>query len=422
MIPKRFLLVTGTFSLAVLLYVDRVCISTAKGPITSELGLTDQQFGWVLSAFALGYALFQTPGGALADRFGPRRVITGIVALWSLCTGLTALAWNWGSLMTVRFLFGAGEAGAYPAMARAVFSWIPLKERGLATGVNFAGGRLGAAFAMPLVAAAVERFGWKTTFVSLMWIGFVWSALWYWRFRDDPAMQPKLSTEEREYILGHRQPVTPGATKLPLRTMLSSRNMWVAMGQYFASNFTFFFCLSWLFPYLKTTYNLGVVEAGWYSSAPFVAGAIGNIFAGGLVDWIFRRGDWARSRQIPAIIGFALAGLGLALSLRMDTAAGAVLWLSVAIFGADMTLAPSWAFCTDIGGKHSGAVSGTMNMAGNLGSFVTSLAFPYLLAWTGTNTVFFYVAAGLNVLVIFLWFFAQPQTPLLTAIDPNHRS
>lgn len=266
------------------------------------------------------------------------------------------------------------------------------------------------------VAAVIEWLGWKQSFVMLMLIGFVWAAAWYLWFRDDPATHPRISAAEREYIRTFRQPDTSGTAKLPFSVMLRSGNMWLAMSQYFCSNFTFFFCLSWLFPYLKKTYNLSSVEAGWYSSAPFVAGALGNIVAGAMVDGIYRCGRWKLSRQMPAMVGFALAAVGLVISLRMNTAAGAVLWLSLAIFGADMTLAPSWALCTDIGRKDSGAVSGTMNMAGNIGSFVTSLAFPYLLIWTGGPSVFFYVAAILNILAIVLWIFVQPEKALKSKI------
>jgi len=196
--------------------------------------------------------------------------------------------------------------------------------------------------------------------------------------------------------------------------MMASRNMWLAMTQYFCSNFTFFFCLTWLFPYLKKTYELSTIEAGWYSAAPFFAGAVGNIISGALIDWIYRMGKWKVSRKVPAMIGFAFAAIGVLVSMRMNSAGLAVFWFSIAIFGADMTLAPSWAFCTDIGRDHAGAVSGTMNMAGNIGSFVTSLAFPYLLAWTGTPTVFFYLAAGLNILAIVLWTAVKPDQPLKT--------
>jgi ACS family glucarate transporter-like MFS transporter len=179
--------------------------------------------------------------------------------------------------------------------------------------------------------------------------------------------------------------------------------MWSAIVQYFCSNFTIFFALTWLFPHLKDKYQLDTMEAGWYAIAPLIAGALGNWVAGALVDSIYRGGRWNHSRKMPAIIGFSLAALGMIGSVYMNTPLGSVLMLSVAIFGADMTLPPSWALCVDIGKKNSGAVSGTMNMAGNLGSFLTALAFPYLTAWTGSVNYFFFTSAALNILAIFFW-------------------
>jgi len=411
MIPSRALLVGATFLLAVLLYVDRICISTAKDGITVDLGLTDKQFGWVLSAFALGYALFQTPSGWLADRFGPRRVLTFVVALWSLFTGLTGWVIGYVSMLVVRFLFGAGEAGGFPCMARAIYSWVPMKERGQVTGINFSGGRIGGALALVLIPWMIQAMGWRNMFHVLMLVGGVWAVAWYAWFRDDPASHPRISPDELNYILTHRQEGRP-ESRLSARMLLRSSNMWLAMAQYFCSNFTFFFMLSWLFPYLKKTYNLDPVTAGWYSASTFIAGACGNVVAGRVIDLIYRSGKWRLSRQLPAIIGFALAAVGVVIGAQMDTVGLAVFWLSVAVFGADMTLAPSWAFCTDIGRQHSGAVSGTMNMAGNLGSFVTTLAFPYLLDWTRTHVTFFYIAAGLNVMAAVLWLGVKPEQPL----------
>jgi MFS transporter, ACS family, glucarate transporter len=188
------------------------------------------------------------------------------------------------------------------------------------------------------------------------------------------------------------------------------------MVQYFASNFTFFFCLSWMFPYLKKTYSLDPVTAGVYAAVPFLFGALGNVVAGWLVDRIYRQGHWTRSRQIPAAVGFLLAGVGMLAGAFANTIDLTVACLAVAVLGADMTLAPSWAVCVDIGKRYAGTVSGTMNMAGNLGSFVTSLAFAYLLKWTGTHVVFFYVAAGLNMLAIMLWWFIRPEQPLVKEI------
>ncbi len=409
-IPTRVMLVFGTFFLSLLLYIDRACISAAKIPISDSLGFSDKQMGWVLSAFALGYALFQTPSGMLADRLGPRKILTTIVILWSVFTALTAAAWNYASMLVVRFLFGASEAGAFPGISRAVYSWYPLKERGLVTGINFSGSRLGAAFALPLVAWLIHATGWRTTFVILGIIGILWAVFWFLWFRNTPEEHKGISEEEKNYIMNNRQQ-TDITEKAGIRmdTMLKSGNMWLAMLQYFASNFTFFFTLTWLFPHLQTKYSLEIVEAGFYASAPLIGGALGNWFSGWLVDVIYKKGNWKMSRRIPAMAGFVLVIIGLLGSLHMETVTGAVLFLTLAIFGADMTLSPSWSFCVDIGRRNSGAVSGTMNMAGNLGSFITALAFPYLQAWTGSEEPFFYTGAALAFIAIVSWGFMHPN-------------
>ncbi len=415
MIPTRHLLVFETFLLAVLLYVDRVCISTAKEPITRDLKLSDTEFGWAVSAFALGYALCQTPTGMLADRYGPRLVLAAVVIVWSVFTGLTGTVTGLAALLVVRFLFGAGEAGAFPGMARAIYAWIPMRERGIAQGINFSGGRLGAAFALPVVAGMVEALGWRQTFVVLMLVGFGWAAAWFVWFRDDPADHPGIREEERKLILTMRQQAgAPAAAAQPLSaaTLLHSAILWLLMLQYFCSNFTFYFCLTWLFPYLKEKYHLDAVTAGWYAAAPMMGGALGHFCSGWLVDRSYRSGRWRLSRQVPAMLGFALAAGGLLVSVFMDPIGDKVLWLTVAIFGADMTISPSWAACVDVGRRHAGAVSGTMNMAGNLGSFVTGLAFPYLLAWTGNVSVFFFTAAALNLLAVGAWLAIHPDRAL----------
>ena len=414
-VPRRYLLVVGTFGLSVLLYVDRICISTAKEPIARDLSLSEREMGWVLSVFALGYAFCQMPSGWLADRLGPRRVLSAIVVFWSVFTGLTAAAANYVTLLVVRLLFGAGEAGAFPGIARASYSWIPMHERGLVQGINFSGGRLGAAFALPGVAAMIDSLGWRASFVVLMVVGFGWAAFWFWWFRDDPAEKPGIDPEELGYILANRQSQDTGgenAGHLNLESIVFSRNLWLVSLQYFSSNFTFFFCLTWLFPHLQKTFDLGRVEAGFYSAAPLIAGAAGNWYSGWLVDRIYSNGNWVLSRRAPAMLGFALAACGVFGSIEAESALASISWFSLAIFGADMTLSPSWSVCIDVGRRHAGVVSGTMNMAGNLGSFVTALAFPYLAVWTGSNEPFFYTAAALNLAAIVVWLFVDPRQPL----------
>ncbi len=407
-------MVGGTFILAMIVLFDRILISVAKDPIASDLSLNDKQMGWVLSIFALGYALFQTPSGFLADKFGARRVLTAVVSLWSFFTALSGAVWNFGSLIIVRFLFGLGEAGAFPGMARAIFKWIPVKERGIVNGINFSGGRIGAAIALPLVAGLIEFTSWRMSFVILGIIGIVWAVIWHFWFRDSPSEHPGISEKELRFIEENVQQATAasGNEQISFGKMFKSKTMWLLMGQYFSSNFTFFFCLTWLFPHLKATYNLESIEAGFYASAPLIFGALGNWVSGWMVDFIYRKKRWELSRKLPAIIGFSLATIGIIASIYMKEVTGAVIFISIAVFGADMTLSPSWSACVDIGKEHSGTVSGTMNMAGNLGSFFTALAFPYLMSITASATPFFYVAGVLNLIAIVMWLAIKPQKAL----------
>ncbi len=410
--PVRYRMVFGTFILAMIVLFDRILISVAKDPVASDLGLSDKQMGWVLSIFALGYALFQTPSGYLADKFGARKVLTAVVSLWSIFTALTGAVYNFIALIIVRFLFGVGEAGAFPSMARAVFNWIPVKERGLVHGINFSGGRIGAAIALPIVAWLIDFTSWRMSFVILGAIGVLWALIWYWWYRDLPENHISVGENELKIIKENTQNKNTDKQPLSFKKLFKSKAMWLMMGQYFSSNFTFFFCLTWLFPHLKAKYNLDMVEAGFYSSAPLLFGALGNWVSGWLVDTIYKKGKWNLSRKLPAIIGFSLAAIGIIASIYMKEVTGAVIFISLAVFGADMTLSPSWSACLDIGKEHSGTVSGTMNMAGNLGSFFTALAFPYMIAFTGSNTPFFFLAAVLNLLAIPMWLAIKPKEPL----------
>ena len=407
------MLVFFTFMHTLNLLIDRAVISAAKDSIIADLGLTLNQWGWIMAIFTLGYSLLQTPTGYFTDSKGPRFVLTFIVIFWSCLTTLTGFMKTFWSMLIVRFLFGAGEAGTFPALSKVVFKWYPLKERGLVQGINFSGGRIGAAFALPFVAYLIDLIGWRYSFVFFGVTGILLAVAWYLFFRDSPEEFKYIGDEEKKYILETRQEPSKTKTKLPFGVIMKSKSMWLAMGQYVASNFTFYFTISWMYPYLKERFALGGVEAGLYSSIPLLCGAAGNWFSGWLVDRMYSPDNMTRSRRIPAIIGFVLAAIGILLMMVSDTPQIAIIFLSIAIFGADMTLSPSWSFCIDIGKEHAGAVSGTMNMAGNLGAFVTIIAFPYLLNWTGSHTVFFYVCAALSVFAIIAWSFMRSDKPIL---------
>jgi ACS family glucarate transporter-like MFS transporter len=395
----------GTFLLTMLLYVDRVVISAAKGLISGELQLSDTQFGWVISAFALGYALFQVPAGQLSDRFGPRKTLAGIVILWSMFTALTGAAWGFLSLLVFRFAFGGAEAGAMPACAKAVYNWLPTSERGIAQGINLSGTRVGAALALPGLAWMLSSFGWRQTFLIMGAAGLLWVGAWYALFRDRPEDHWAISEAEARKIVAGRTLPTTQAEPTKHDPGSHQGGLWLVVTQYFASCFTFFFALSWLFPYLQTTFGLTTVETGFMTAIPLAAGAAGNWLGGVGSDFAVRRTGRAASLRHVAIVGFALAAIGLVGCLNAETVIVAVVFLSITVFGADMTLPPSWAFCIDVGGERAGTVTGQMNMVGAFGAFATGLAFPYLYSAFSSATPFFLTAVALNLGGAMLWAF-----------------
>jgi ACS family glucarate transporter-like MFS transporter len=415
--PKRFLLIAGMVLLSMILYIDRSVISTVKSEFKEDLDFSDTQIGLVFSIFAFAYALGQAPGGWMADRFGSRKTLTLVILLWSVFTSLTGVVRGFVAMLGVRFLFGLGEAGAYPAMARGIFSWLPKSERGIAHGLNFSGGRIGAAISFPLAVWLQSFIPWQHMFWYLGGIGIVFAVIWFLWFRDSPEQHPGMSAEELKLIKdGQDDDGEQRTAGLSFGAMFTDPNMLLLMGQYICSNFTFFFMLSWSFSYLRETYSLSPETAALYNGIALFCGAIGNWVAGYTIDAIYRTGNWTLSRRVPAIIGFVLAAVGMAASVHMGSPIAAVACIALAMFGADMTLSPSWSIANDIGRENSGVVSGTMNMAGNLGgSCMMPIVFPILNGWAGSATPFFYLAAGMNVAAIFMWCLIHPNRPIETA-------
>lgn len=384
---KSALLIAALFVLSLITYIDRAAISSAKGPMAAELGLSDQAMGAVFSAFALGYALAQVPCGWLADRFGPRLALASVVTVWSAFTALTGAMQRFTTLLVVRFLFGIAEAGAFPGAARAFYNWLPSTRHGLANGIIFSGSRLGAALAFPAMAWLLDYAGWRAAFYLLAIPGLAWAGGWYLWFRDYPAAQPPVRPSD---------PIPPWQALVP------------AMVQYIASNFTNFINLSWMHPYLKEHYQLSQSQAAAYAMIPLLVGGTSQWVAGGVTDALYRSRYRRWSRRAPAAFGFLLAAAGLLLVASRATPAAAVACFAVATFGAELTISPSWAYCMDIGGNRSGAVTGTMNMAGNLSSFASANAFPLFARLTGGATAYFVTAAALNLIGMGCWLRMRP--------------
>ncbi len=405
----RWQVVAALFSLSFLTIVDRVCISAAKNDMSLYLGLSDVAFGWVFGVFALGYAVFQIPSGRLVDRYGPRTLLAAIVLLWSLLTGATGLVFSSVVLITIRFLFGLAEAGAYPAAGRASYNWLPTPERGVAQGLIFAGSRLGAAFGLAVMSLSVERLGWRQSFWLLGVVGIFWAACWFLWFRHYAVVKRGGSVAQLAHIGSGRPAGENIREPVKWRALMLAPGVPPLLVQYFASNFTFFLCFSWLLPYLRSRYGLTAGEAGVYASVPLYFGAFANWISGMAVDALYKRGYPRWSRRGPAIAGFALATVALIAAASMPSVGGAVFFFALATLGVDLTLSPSWTACMDIAGKHTGTLSGAMNMMGNIGSFASSVTFPYLLELTSSPKTYFYIAALLNIAAIGCWLRVRPR-------------
>jgi ACS family glucarate transporter-like MFS transporter len=364
--------------------------------MAADLGLSDQAMGAVFSAFALGYALAQIPSGWFADRFGPRIALATLVGFWSLFTSLTGVMSGLGGLLAVRFLFGVAEAGAFPGSARAFYNWLPPAERGLANGILFSGALLGGGIAFPICAWLLSIFDWRWSFYLLGIPGIIWALLWLIFFRNHPK-QP-FAKEAGESGGG-----------MTFGQVFRSRPMALAMAQYFAGNFTFFLCMTWMHPYLKETFSLSAAQAAGYAMLPLLFGAAANWLSGMFVDYLYRSGLRAWSRRLPGVIGFMLAACGIFCVSLATNPVAAVASFAIATFGVEVTISPSWAYCMDIGGKNSGSVSGAMNMVGNFGAFVSANAFPYLHQLTGGAGTYFLTAALLNLGAIACWLQMKPR-------------
>lgn len=406
---QRFILIGILFFHSVNTYMDRACIASAVDYIKRDLSISAEMMGLVLGIFAVGYALFQVPSGWIADRLGPRRALTIVVSVWSVFTALTGAARTAFQMLVLRFLFGVGEAGAFPGAAQAFFRWLPVKDRGLAHGINFSGSRLGAAFSLFFMPWLILQIGWRWTFAVNGLIGILWAIIWLLWFRDNPRDNPKVNPQELDYIEKGRASDFTTTVKSSFAQVFTSLNMGLAMVQYFASNVTFFISLTWLPSYLKNQWP-DDPRAVYWSAVPLIFAAFANWVAGAMVTQLYKRGMPVGSRRITAVVGFALGVVGLLLATQTENLHLFVLSFSLATFGVDMTLSPSWAFCNDIGGANSGAVSGSMNMVGNVGAALSAIVFPLLQnPQTGSANAFFVLAAGLNLAAIAVWCFMDPN-------------
>jgi MFS transporter, ACS family, glucarate transporter len=438
----RWLLIGWLFVLSAVAFLDRANLSVAGLRLAVDYRLTDVQFGLLSTVFLLGYAVFQTPAGWLADKWGPRSVLAAGVVWWGIFTALTAavptqLQNPLVLLLLVRFLLGAGEAVMYPSATQFIARWIPTNERGLANGLIFAGVGVGSAASPPLITYIMIQHGWRYSFWICALVGLVAGVIWYLACRDTPDQHPLVSPSELAIIhsgltLGRPTPAagagglsSPAATQtasvtekvaVPWGIILSNSSVWAITVSYFCYGYVAWIFFAWFFIYLARVRGMQLKASAFYGTLPFIAMALGCLVGGLAADFLTRHVSRRAGRCGTAIVGIALTGVFLVFGSRVNSAPLAAMILAGGAGALYVSQSSFWAISADIGGPFSGSLSGFMNMGGQFGGAVTTFLSPYIalrFGWTAP----FLVAAALAVLGALAWVVVNPSRPLVARVD-----
>lgn len=399
--------------ISVITFLDRINISVAGATIMKDLGLSEKQWGWVLSAFIISYGLLQVPLGIWGDRKGHRMVLTIIVLWWSAFTGFTGMAAGFVMLLATRFLFGIGEAGAYPCMTGVTGRWFPRRESAKAQGYIWAASRMGGALTPFIVIPVILTLGWRTAFYILSLLGLLWAAAWFAWYRDNPARMKGITSAELEE-LKDKETQAP-EHKIPWARILRNRQFWLILAMYFFYAWGSWFFFSWFPTFLESGRGFSKGELTYAIAVPFLMSMAGNITGGYLSDKLSARHGVRAGRKIPGVTGLAVSALFMFLAAFIPGKLQVFIFLSLCFGVIDLMLPSAWALCIDVGKRYAGAISGAMNTAGNIGGFVCASLFGYLVEATGNYNFPLYVIAGMLVISAFLFLLINPSRPLEVA-------
>ena len=399
-----------------LTFIDRFNMNVAAKYIQQEYSLSDLEIGSLLSAFVLGYALFQAPGGWLGDRFGARRVLTGAILWWSLFTALTAVApalrpGPWLSLAAafwiVRFLIGVGEGPALPCTNKMIGRWMAVSERARGSSLFLIAVGLGGAFTPPAIAWAMTVWGWRASFVACGLLGLAVAAIWHWQSTEDPAAHPGVNAAELALIQAHRSPPAE-AGPFPWRRLWASSNVPALAVANFLLGYVTYIFYTWFFLYLVNVRHLPVMAGSYWSTTPFLAILLGGPLGGYVSDAMVRKFGQPWGRRLPVIACAAASCLLLLTGSRMENPYAAIALLALAAGCNSVAAVSSWALPNDLSERHSGTLAGVLNTATNLGGALSPVLTPYLAARFGWIAALDFAAAFMLSIAL-LWLLVHPQ-------------
>ncbi len=408
----RYLVLLFLITLSGLTFVDRVAIAAAGDTIMTDLGLSEKQWGWVLGMFTLSYGLFQIPLGAWADKAGQRLVIAVIVLWWSLFTFFTGLAGTFVLLLVVRFLFGIGEAGAYPAMSGSIARWFPAREHARAQGFMWAASRIGGALSALLVVPIQKTLGWQSVFFFLGVLGVIWVVFWYGWYRNFPSEKNSISeTELLDIQEGIKE--KPKAVTIPWGKILGRGQFWIILLMYGCYVWGSWFFFSWWHTYLVKGRGMSQEEMAFFSAFPFLLSMGANVAGGFVSDFLSQKFGRKLGRRLTGTVSLAVAAVLVALTPALPGKMIAVVLLSLSFGAMDLMLPSAWAVCLDVGRKYAGAITGAMNTAGNLSGFICVIVFGNMVSEkTGYDRPLYLIAAMLAFSSV-LFLFINSSKPLV---------
>jgi ACS family glucarate transporter-like MFS transporter len=380
---KRFLVLFALSTLSVITFLDRIAISVAGPTIMHDLGMSKEQLGWVLGIFALAYGGFEIPTGLMGDRLGAKKVLIRVVLWWSAFTVLTGFSTGFGMLVVTRFLFGAGEAGAYPNSSIVLAKWFPSIERARGQAWIWSASRIGGALTPFIVIPIQTHFGWRASFIFLGALGIVWVVIWKLWFREEPADMKGIDKQELDEILTQRN-LPEGHHKFSWK-VFKDRNLQLLMAMYFCYASGAFFFQGWLPTYLQKGRGLDDQAMSFITSFSFILGAVGCLSGGFVCDFLVKKLGPRWGRATVALTGLGLSGIFMLISVFTSDNSTATILLSAGLGLMDFTIPASWSTAMDIGGKNAGTITGAMNTAGLFGSTLNTIAFGYLVTAFGNN-------------------------------------
>lgn len=434
-LPIRYLLVLWLGVLSAVAYLDRTNVSIAGIEICKEFAISKIQLGWIASAFLIGYAGFQIPAGLLARRLGPRRTLALLGAWWGLFLALIALIPRGiGNALLIfivlRFALGAGEATMYPAASQFVERWFPVKERGKANSIIFAGVGLGSVVSFPLVTAIILHHGWRTSFGFSACAGAAAGLVWYFAARDTPEQHSFVGEEERWLIVSERR-VSSAAAKaddaasygkhaIPWAKIFGSKAICALTVSYFSFAYVAWMFFAWIYIYMAQVRGLNLKTSAIYSMFPFIAMTVGCLLGGVVSDWIAARFGLRMGRCLLPGIALALTAVLLLLGSSARNSQTAALILASAVGVLYLAQSNFWAVSADIAGEYTGIVSGIMNMGGQIGGACTASLTPWIAAHYGWNMAFL-VSASLVVIGALAWIAIDPNRLLVPVVPTGSK-